>query len=110
MRHRERQILMRCDQRLWRRKAGMRCLGIGLDNRREIRAGIGEQVFDAALREQGEVSLRDALGLQFLTRHLTTPAGTRFHLQDSGRIAFSSSSSSGGTAEEWVPAFAGTTG
>src|SRR5438045_9693734 len=60
---------MRRYQRLWRRKARMRCLGVRLDDRREIRAGIGEQVFDTALREQRQIGLRDALGLEFLPRH-----------------------------------------
>src|SRR5438045_5881845 len=67
---------MRRYQRLWRRKARMRCLGVRLDDRREIRAGIGEQVFDAALREQRQIGLRDAPGLEFLPAHATfSPLG-----------------------------------
>ncbi len=69
MRHRQRQVLMRRDQRLRRRQPAMRRLGIGLDDRCEIGAGIGEQVFDAALGQQREIGLGHAVDVQFLARH-----------------------------------------
>jgi len=47
----------------------MRRFGVGLDDRREIGPGIGEEVFDAALGEERQISLRNALGLEFLPAH-----------------------------------------
>ena len=75
VRHRHREILVRRDQRLRHGHAGMRRLRVGLDDRREIGAGIGEQVLDAAIGEQREIGLRDALD-----RHLL--AGHGFRLSD----------------------------
>jgi hypothetical protein len=49
---------MRRDQRLRRRQPGVRRLGISLDDRREIGAGISEQIFDAALREEPDTPPR----------------------------------------------------
>jgi hypothetical protein len=69
MRHRQRQVLVRREQRLRRRLPAMRRLGVGLDDRREIGAGVGEQIFDAALCEQREIGLRYAVDLEFLARH-----------------------------------------
>jgi len=51
----------------------MRRLGVGLDDRREIGAGIGEQVFDAALGQERQIRLRDAVDRQFLARHASRP-------------------------------------
>ena len=37
--------------------------------RREVGAGIGEQIFDPALGQEGQISLGDAVDRQFLARH-----------------------------------------
>jgi len=69
MRHRDRDILVRGDQRLWRRQPGMRRAGVSFDDRREIGAGIGEEIFDPALRQERQIRLGDAFGRDVLASH-----------------------------------------
>ncbi len=73
VRHRQRQIFVRRNQRLRRRQAAMRRLGVGLDDRRKIGPGIGEEVFDAALGEERQIRLGDAVDIEFLARHAAAP-------------------------------------
>ena len=69
VRHRHRQILMRRKERLRRRQPAMRGLGVRFDDRREIGAGIGEEVFDAAFGEERQIGFRHAVDLEFLAAH-----------------------------------------
>jgi hypothetical protein len=69
VRHRHREVLVRREERLRRRQPGVRRLGVGLDDRGEIGAGIGEQIFDAAVGEQRQIRLGDAGDLQFFPAH-----------------------------------------
>ena len=48
MRHREREVLVRREDRLRHRRAGPRRFRERLDERREVRPRIGEQIFDPA--------------------------------------------------------------
>ena len=55
---------MRRQDRPRNRRTALRRLRIGLDDRREIRSGIAEQIVDASIGQQGEVgpaTLRDAV-------------------------------------------------
>ena len=61
MGHRDREILMHRDHRLGGLSAARLGLGEGLDDRREISARIGEEIFDAALGEEREIGLGDAV-------------------------------------------------
>ena len=63
---------MRRDDRLRHRGPGPRRFGEGLDQRREIGAGIGEQIFDAALGKQREIGLGHTVDRQLFASHRIT--------------------------------------
>ena len=63
---------MRREDRLRHRRAGPRRFSERLDQRREIGAGIGEQIFDAALGKQREIGFRHTVDRQLFASHRIT--------------------------------------
>jgi hypothetical protein len=64
MRHRHAHVLVRHDHHLGQPPAELLALGVGLDDRREVGAAVGEQVLDAARGEQAQPGFRGGLGLE----------------------------------------------
>ena len=73
VRHRQRQVLVRGDQRLGCRGAGPRRFGERLDERREVGSPVGEQVVDPALGEKCQIGFCYSVDSKFVSRHPTAP-------------------------------------
>ena len=64
VRHGDAHVLVRHDHDLRQAPAELLPLGVGLDQRREVGAAVGEEVLDAARREQAEPGVRGGFGLK----------------------------------------------
>ena len=69
VRHREGEVLVRREHRLRHRHAGPRGFRERLDERREIGARIGEQIFDPTLGEQREIGFGHIVDREFFASH-----------------------------------------
>ena len=71
--HRQLKVLVRRGDRRWRRRTRYRCFGIAFNDRREIRAGVGEQILDTTIAENGEIGFGCAGGDACLRLHGELP-------------------------------------
>lgn len=82
--HRYGEVLVCGDYRLRQWNASRLRLGKSLNDRREIRSRIGEEVFDAALGQERQISLRHTLNTNRLRSHfqflrITLSPACRYH-------------------------------